>query len=101
MIPDQTLVSRAIVVWTGWGDTTSPVRDETRLVEQFGSEITVELLPQIREVESRFYSSNARLTTSDVTEMGEVAAEDFRGNNPGFSEEAVQALTWCYTFDFK
>ena len=98
---DPTVLSTAIIVWTGWGETNSPSRDEARLLDRFGSEVTVELLPTIRQLEDEFYASDARHVVADLKEMGDRAATQFRSKHPEISEEAIQALAWCYTFDYK
>ena len=33
--------------------------------------------------------------------MGDIATAKFRRVHPDISEEALSALSWCYTFDFK
>lgn len=94
-------ISDALIAWTGWRRTSWPQRDELRLAEEFGSEQARELMPKLRELEEEFYSSDARLVASSLAEMGQMASEQFRCRHPELSEEAVRALAWCYTFDFK
>lgn len=98
---DASMLSTAVIIWTGWGQVAWPSRDEARLVDRFGSEATADLLPQIRKLEEDFYSSDARFVVADLKAMGEAAADDFRQKHPEISEDAVQALAWCYTFDYK
>lgn len=97
----EPILSEALVVWTGWGRTTRPVRDENLVVQEFGAEQAVVLLPRITQLEDEFYASDARFTAADLREMGEVAAAQFRSKHSEVSEEAVKALAWCYTFDYK
>jgi hypothetical protein len=33
--------------------------------------------------------------------MGDIASADFRSRHPDLCDEAVEALAWCYTFDYK
>ncbi len=102
MTVDASLLSTAIVIWTGWdGDSPWPLRDEALLVERFGSEMTAELLPRLRMIEKEFYETDADQRAWDLAEVGDLAANDFRKRHPEISEEAVQALTWCYTYDNK
>lgn len=94
-------LSQAIVVWSGWGQTSRPARDETRLVEKYGSDVAADLLPRIRHLEDAFYTSDASFTVADIKEMGDVAADQFRKSHPEISDDAVRALAWCYTYDYK
>lgn len=101
MNEDATQVSEAVVVWTGYGQSSWPVRDQARLAERYGPEETRDLLPRVRQLEEDFYNSDARLAVPDLATMGEVAAGQFRQSHPEVSEEAVKALAWCYAYDYK
>jgi hypothetical protein len=96
-------IGEAIVVWTGWRSFPYPRRNlgEGRLVERFGFQLAVDLLPLIKSLEDDFYSSNARFVTKDLVEMGKIAASQFREMHPEVPEDAVRAFAWCYTYDYK
>jgi len=98
---DPEIVSRAIVVWTGWGELPWPNRDESRLVGRFSTELTAALMPRLRELEAEFYATDANHVVADLAEMGDRAAAQFRRSHPELSENAVRALKWCYTYDYK
>jgi hypothetical protein len=98
---DPATVSRAIVVWSGWGETRWPARDDARLAERFGGDVAPLLISRIRPLEDDFYSSNADVTSPAPGQMGETAASEFRARHPELSEDAVQAFAWCYTWDYK
>lgn len=98
---DPALLSSAIVIWTGWGETPWPARDETRLVERYGAGAAATLLPRIRELEDEFYASDARFIAADLKQMADLAEARFRELHPELSEEAIRALSWCYTYDYK
>jgi hypothetical protein len=83
------------------GDASRPLRDEARLAARFGSHEAADLMPQVRRLEEEFYSLKARFTVEDLTEMGEVAAHEFRTKHPEISDDAVKAFAWCYTYDYK
>ncbi|WP_062302863.1 hypothetical protein [Demequina subtropica] len=97
---DQEL-SAAVVTWTGWGRTTLPARDDALLVASLGSARAIELSPRVHALEEEFFRSNAHLTAPDLPSMGEMAADEFRSAHPDVTEDAVQALAWCYTYDYK
>ena len=97
---DSTL-TRAVVIWTGWGRTSWPDRDDEKLISEFGRDVGLDLLQAVRRLEHDFYSSDARFTVVGLALMGERAADEFRARHPEVGEGAVQALKWCYTYDFK
>jgi hypothetical protein len=94
-------LATALIVWTGWGLTAWPQRDEQRLASFLGAAAAAELLPQLRKLQDDFYASDARYTAPDLAAMGRMAADDFRALHPEISNDAIEALTWCYTFDYK
>jgi hypothetical protein len=98
---DETIVSQAIIAWIGWGERSWPSQDERRIVDSVGSDKAAELLPRLRELKKEFFESNARHTVANLQDMGEAAAGEFRRQHPEISDEAVQALTWLYTYTYK
>ena len=100
-VGDANRVSDAIVVWTGWGRTSWPRRDEAQLVEHFGADKAPDLMRTVSRLVAEFYESDAHLTVADLVEVGNAAAARFRGSHPELTDDAVDALTWCYTFDYK
>ena len=101
MTIDPSLLSRAVVVWAGWGQTMHPVRDASRLVKEYGPELASDLTPQIQQLADVFYASEAKFTIGDLKLMSEVAASEFRAVHPEISDDAVRALAWCYTYDYR
>jgi hypothetical protein len=100
-VVDNALLTEAVVVWTGRGERSFPDRDDDRVIERFGPERGLDLVPEIHRLAHDFYESDARFTVRGLVQMGEKAAADFRARYPQIGEAAVQALMWCYTFDYK
>jgi hypothetical protein len=71
------------------------------LVQEFGEARGLDLLVALRQLEADFYRSNAHLTESDLQAMTARAAEDFRTQHPDAPSALVDALAWCYSFDYK
>jgi len=91
----------AVVLYTGWGQKPYPAREGDRIIEAFGHDRGLDLIPKVHRLEDDFFESDARFTTDDLAEMGKKAAYDFRKAHPEIGGAAVEALAWCYTFDFK
>jgi hypothetical protein len=98
---DPARISDALVVWTGYGQMSWPQRDEERLARQVGPLAAADLLPIVRRLADEFYATNARYVAHDLIEMGELAAQDFKQRHPEITAAAIEALAWCYTFDYK
>jgi len=97
---DETL-TRAVVVWSGRGTHSWPHRDDQRVIAEFGPDAGIDLLHAVHLLEDDFYRSEARFDDSDLAQIGDRAAADFRILHPEIGYEGVEALTWCYTFDYK
>lgn len=98
---DVPQLTKAVLVWTGYGQAAWPCRDDSLVVNCLGPEIAAKVLPVIKSLENDFYSSNAKFVAADIQEMAKMSAEQFKEKHPGISEEIVRAFAWCYTFDFK
>ena len=98
---DSSVITRAIVVWLGWGRASWPERNEDSLVGEFGAAAAPDVLAEVRRLEDDFYASEASNVAPDLQTMGEQAAAEFRSKHPEVGEEAVRALAWSYTYDFK
>ena len=82
-------------------ETSWPSRDDDRLTEKFGADAALDLIPAVHTLEQEFYESDANLTAHDLVEMGEMASVRFRQRHPEVTDEAVDALAWCYTWTYK
>jgi hypothetical protein len=91
----------AVQLWTGWGRSVAPSRDEKRLVARFGQDAAPKLLALIQSLEDDFYSSDARLVAASRQEMERLSSEQFKRKHPEIADEIAKAFAWCYTFDFK
>jgi hypothetical protein len=98
---DSPQLIEAVRLWTGWGRSMMPSRDDARLADQLGFEFAATLLPLIKSLEDDFYSSDARFVAVDIKEMEKLSSEDFKRKHPTVADEIVKAFAWCYTFDFK
>jgi hypothetical protein len=100
-VADDAMLTRAIVLWTGWESASWPQRDDDKLVAEYGKEVGLDLVRAVRRLKDDFYRSDARFTAADLIQMGDQAAAEFRARHPELGEDAVRALEWCYTFDYR
>jgi len=52
-------------------------------------------------LEDEFYASDTRFIAADLKQMADFAEAEFREVHADLSEEAIRALSWCYTYDYK
>ena len=98
---DFSQLIEAVLIWTGWGRSIVPQRNDILLVNNFGAETASKLKPIIKSLEDEFYSSEARNIAANLEEMGKMAAEQFKSKHPEIPDQIVKAFAWCYTYDYK
>ena len=98
---DNRYIGAAVVVWTGFGSTAWPAREESRVADVFGADEALGLMPHVRQWVDDFYETDAASTQPTPEAMARKASLDFKQRHPDAPDEAVEALSWCYTFDFK
>jgi hypothetical protein len=91
----------AMLAWTGWKTEVSPLRDDKLFTDRFGHEQATKWLPVLHALEDDFYASDACYTAANLQEMVMISTRHFCEKHPEVEELVVQALAWCYTFDYK
>lgn len=94
-------LAEAVAIWTGWGISQSPRRNDALVAAHFGKDLAAQLLPMVKSLADDYYSSDARFLAADMQEMEMMAEEDFRKKHPDVEDSIVRAFSWCYTFDFR
>ena len=89
----------AVRIWTGWGNSGTPSRDDARLEARFDPTESEALLSIIGRLEEDFYASPAYRTAPTLAGRVECATNDFRRLHPDVAEEIVGVLAWCYSCD--
>lgn len=94
-------LSEAIVVWTGKGTRPWPQRDDNAVAAAFGQDVAERLLPVIRRLELEFFRLDCVHHIRDLTAATHAAAAEFAARHPELSPAAVDALAWCYSYDWR
>ena len=98
---DADKLSRAVIVWTGYGTQACPTREDTALVSICSAEEAARLATIVRALEEDFYKSDAHITAASLSEMKNAALSDFKRLHPELPSVIAEAFAWCYTFDYK
>lgn len=93
-------LAEAVLIWTGYGNSTAPIRDNSLVIQRFGSE-SDRWLALLDCLVDDFYESKANLEAVDIQEMWRMAIADFQAKHPNAPENIIKALAWCYTFDYR
>ncbi|WP_375493437.1 hypothetical protein [uncultured Jatrophihabitans sp.] len=97
---DADLVSQALVVFTGKGLSPFPVRNVDRFAGHFGALTAADLAAEVQRLHDEFYKVEPRADESLVVAADRATAV-FVARHPELTSDAVDALRWCYTYDWK
>lgn len=97
----DTVLTDAIVVWSGHGTTWKPLRKPEAVIREYGSALGPQLVARIDELQEEFYRSFAHREVAGLSQMGDRAGAEFQAAHPEIGDRAVQAFVWCYTFDYR
>ncbi len=93
-------LGHAVVLWSGYGVAPWPARRWELLDAEFGVEAGI-VRQRVRDLATKVYSFNARYEANDLIDMGDMVRLYLSRRCPELPLEAVEALAWCYTFDYK
>ncbi|HEY0168235.1 MAG TPA: hypothetical protein VGB75_14425 [Jatrophihabitans sp.] len=97
---DGATVSQAVALWLGWKQTSWPQPDEQRVVGRLGADEAAAVMPLVLAWHRDFYESDP-FSAGSLVEMGDQASARFRALHPEATDEAVHALAWAFTWDYK
>jgi hypothetical protein len=97
---DADRLSEALIIYTGRRTSPFPVRSVERLSEHLGSLAAADLATEVTRLDEEFYATEPTNDESlDVA--ADRAAAIFATRHPDLTSDAVDALRWCYTYDWK
>ena len=94
-------VSTAVTMYLGYGSSAFPLTDYARLVSNFGDARAVELKSQIKSLLQELDSSPIDWSSHSLQSAGDLVRSSTRARHPELTDEAVQALVWKFTFDWR
>ena len=97
---DPKVISSAIIVFVGKGLSPFPIPSRNRVLEVFGPALGPDLNKVIDALSDEFYEVEP-LPDETVIEATERATSTFVSHHPEISEDAVKALRWSYSYDWK
>lgn len=94
------VVSEAVILHSGRGLSPFPLRDAGRLALRFGPGEAADLAVIVDRLSREFYEVEPEAYES-LEEAADPAVEAFAVRHPELSAEAISAIRWCYTYDWK
>lgn len=90
--------SAAVVCFLGYGRTTHPDEDSTRLVDEFGAETASKLELDVRRLLDELNNLKPDWTAHSLVTAGAWAKEEMHRGHPELDQAALEALEWAFTW---
>lgn len=98
MAPEINTLCLAIVAYLGFGESAFPRHDRDKVIEIFGHELLENVLSILGEVDRLEVDWSAGLSLADA---GKLVRGEMEQRHPEFSDLALDAIAWKYTFDWR
>ncbi len=93
--------SEAIILLLGQGISPYPKRGPQRLTERFGEELGLDLVQYSEAVLAELYAQSPDWSTDELRSATDKAVQRVRSGHPELSDEALAALDWSFSWDWK
>jgi hypothetical protein len=93
--------SEALILFLGLGITPHPKRDPERVLAKFGDGVGLDLVAYSQAVLTELYNEQPDWNTENLAEATERAVDKVRASHPELSGDAIEALRWSYSWDWK
>lgn len=94
-------LSEALIIYVGWGSSRAPKSDDSRIIERFGPSKGKSLLEALDVIFHDVNSMPIDWSTHTLVSAGQAARDHAHRKYPDLSDEALKALEWKFTFDWR
>jgi hypothetical protein len=98
---DMTDLSKAIVLFLQYGSAKSPRADEDRVIAEFGESKGRELLKRVHAIIEEANAIPVDWSKHTLASAGKLVRDEMHRRYPGLSDDALDALAWKFTFDWR
>jgi hypothetical protein len=94
-------LSRAVTLFLAYGTAASPRQDDASLTREFGERKAAELRPRLVSLLSELGAIDVDWSRHELVSAGKMARAEMQARHPELSEDALRALEWKFTFDWR
>jgi hypothetical protein len=97
----QNDLSEAVVLFIGFRSYPMPFSDPARVIQKFGAVRGAELATEVESLLVEQRKIPVDWSRHSLTSAGDMARDYMRARHPELSDEALTALRWKFTYDWK
>jgi len=94
-------VNTALPLYVGYGITSYPKEDVSRLVSEFGSDLAAQMECEIKLLLTELDQLKPDWNTHSLISAAKWASEEIKRKHPELDSKAITALEWCFTWWWK
>jgi hypothetical protein len=94
-------LSEAVVLFLGYGIDSTPARHSAKLVERFGAQRAAILQAQVNALRSEIGSIHIDWKLHTLVTGSDFAQAHMKVHHPELSKEALNALSWEFSWDWR
>jgi hypothetical protein len=98
---DDSDLSKAIVIYVGYGITTYPKEEGSRLLSEFGTERAAELEARIKNILESLNQIKPDWNKHTLVSGSQWAVAELKKTIPGLDAKGTAALEWLYSWWWK
>jgi hypothetical protein len=94
-------ISQAIVLYIGYGVSLSPINDRNKITDTFGMQKTEELVNKVILIIEEANQVSIDWSQMDLATAGKVVWTAMHNRYPDIEIQALDAIAWKFTFDWR
>ena len=94
-------ISEAVVLYLGFGSTSTPGRNRHKLAQRFGVSKGALLESEVASLLDELGRININWSTQSLEAAGEMVYADMHLHHPELTETALRALRWEFTWNWR
>lgn len=94
-------INDALVAYLGFGQSSFPQADSTRVVTQLGAAVAGRCEPTVQALLAELGQIEVDWAQHSLASAGQLARKEMQRRHPELSAQALDALSWKFTYDWQ
>jgi hypothetical protein len=101
MKENKSNLSEALLIYVGWNTNRSPCSNELQVIDKFGDINGNSLIEDIQAIFHEVSLIPIDWSRNTLVSAGQIARNHAHNKYPDLSEDALKAVEWKFTFDWR
>lgn len=101
MFNNQNELRQALVLYLGYGSTPYPVADGAKVVEVYGQQMGAALISDVLKLTDEVNQIKIDWSNVSLEVAGKIVRAEIHNRYPFLGDQALDAIAWKFTFDWR